>query len=1126
MADAADDTKLADDSAASDDTLLATPGSGGGGKPVQADATALEIDTSDRYALAEVHAAGGLGRVMRARDRRLHRTVAVKELLQRTPAAEARFVREALITAQLEHPGIVPVHDAGRWPSGEPYYSMKLVSGRTLRDLIQTRKGLDERLALIPNALAVAEAIAYAHSRDDIHRDIKPPNVLVGDFGETLVIDWGLAKDLSGRVAEPAVEAMAATASGSGSLETEVGNVMGTPAYMSPEQARGEEVDARTDVYSLGALLYEVLTGEPPHLGPSLQVVLAHAQEGRVVPVEERQPDAHPDLCAVVRKAMARERADRYPTAMEMAADLRRFQTGQLVTARHYSTSALVRRWVGRHRAIVAVVLVALLLLAAVAVGAFRGVMAQRNRAEREMHAAERARDELIFRQAESLLRRDPTAAIAWLKRYPRDGEQAAQLGAMVDDAIASGVARHVLRHPAWVERLAYTPDGKLVTADRERNLWRWDPATGHGTLIRTHTGESQVLFSPDGTRVAITHADGAVELVPTEGGEPRRLLGLPAVAQMIFSADGGRLLANAGHHMRVWDTATGAELLALEQEVGEFANLAPDGARLFVAREAGDIVEYTIGAAGRPPRTVVHLDSPAVWLLASPDGKKLVAGDNRDDVKLVDLASGKARLLGRHRVPGDGWFAFSHSGDRFALTPEDGTIVVYELASGAPQVLRGHEDPVFSLIFSRDDSLLMSAGDDGTARIWNLAAGEAQVLRGHTDDVCRLALSPDGAWLATASLDGTARVWPVGAGIARVIPGRIKDADDIAFVAGGARLSAGNREREVETFDLASGTSLEIRLEPWPSDAHPQLGGDLLIAADSDGGASLYDLSTGDARPLSRSTSDLVTAVGIASDGTRAVTVARSAGLLLWDVASGESRPVRVERAPEQVQFLPRRREVALGGAGFLELWDLDKGQAVARATLPAGPPTHTPRTIFSSPDGRLIASLGQGGEVVVWDTAATAARVVDQSREVQDIAVSPDGNLVALALGDRTVKLWDATTGTPRIIGGHGDLVHQVAFSPDGRILASCSFDRTIRLWMVDTGRVRVLRGHTTDVKAIAFSADGKTLASIGGNGTVRLWPLAALPDDSPAAVPARLAAATTALVDTDGRPFTPRN
>ncbi len=161
-------------------------------------AAALPVEDSSRYELEGVHARGGLGRVVRAHDRLLHRTVAIKELLQRTPSAQARFMREALITARLQHPGIVPVHEAGRWPSGDPYYSMKLVSGRTLKELIQERKSLDERMALLPHVLAVAEAIAYAHSQGVIHRDIKPANVVVGDFGETVVVDWGLAKDLSG----------------------------------------------------------------------------------------------------------------------------------------------------------------------------------------------------------------------------------------------------------------------------------------------------------------------------------------------------------------------------------------------------------------------------------------------------------------------------------------------------------------------------------------------------------------------------------------------------------------------------------------------------------------------------------------------------------------------------------------------------------------------------------------------------------------------------------------------------------------------------------------------------------------------------------------------------------------
>src|SRR6185503_8433923 len=234
------------------------------GAPVSIDIAALPVDATGRYELSGVHARGGLGRIVKARDNRLHRTVAIKELLQRTPATEARFVREALITARLEHPGIVPVHEAGRWPSGDPYYSMKLVSGRTLKELIQSGTSLEERLALVPHVLAVAEAIAYAHSQRIIHRDIKPANVIVGDFGETVVVDWGLAKDLSGQVPE-AAEGGEAAPGATGT--TTLGNIMGTPSYMSPEQARGEELDERADVYSLGAMLYELLVGEPPHTG-------------------------------------------------------------------------------------------------------------------------------------------------------------------------------------------------------------------------------------------------------------------------------------------------------------------------------------------------------------------------------------------------------------------------------------------------------------------------------------------------------------------------------------------------------------------------------------------------------------------------------------------------------------------------------------------------------------------------------------------------------------------------------------------------------------------------------------------------------------------------------------------
>jgi serine/threonine protein kinase len=186
---------------------------------------------AQRYELIAEHGRGGLGRVSRAHDRELGREVAIKELISPGIVAEARFLREAMITARLEHPGIVLVHEAGRWPDGKPFYAMKLVAGRPLRDLIAERTTAETRLGLLHHVIAVADAIAYAHGRNIIHRDLKPANVIVGDFGETIVIDWGLAKDLAADGDDPTGEG--AAASGEDRL-TSTGKVLGTPAYMAP----------------------------------------------------------------------------------------------------------------------------------------------------------------------------------------------------------------------------------------------------------------------------------------------------------------------------------------------------------------------------------------------------------------------------------------------------------------------------------------------------------------------------------------------------------------------------------------------------------------------------------------------------------------------------------------------------------------------------------------------------------------------------------------------------------------------------------------------------------------------------------------------------------------------------
>ncbi len=307
-----------------------------------------------RYHVVRELARGGLGRILEVRDLRIGRVVALKEILHERGGAYARFVREAAITARLEHPAIVPVHDIGRWPSGEPFYSMKLVSGRTLHDVIHDARSLAGRLALLPNVIAVADAIAYAHNQGIIHRDLKPANVLVGAFGETIVIDWGLAKELrgdggdadAGAAATPTPRAPASRRSPSRA------RVMGTPRYMPPEQARGEPVGRahrrlRARRAALRGARRRAAVRERPRAARRGARRAARARRGAGA-----DDPARPGGDRAQGHGARPE--DRYPSARELAEDLRRFQTGRLVSVHAYSRGTLVRRWLRRYRAPVA----------------------------------------------------------------------------------------------------------------------------------------------------------------------------------------------------------------------------------------------------------------------------------------------------------------------------------------------------------------------------------------------------------------------------------------------------------------------------------------------------------------------------------------------------------------------------------------------------------------------------------------------------------------------------------------------------------------------------------------------------------------------------------------------------
>jgi hypothetical protein len=343
-----------------------------------------------RFEIVREVAHGGMGRVLEAWDHRHARTVALKTLLRPDAAMRARFAREARITGSLQHPGIVPLYETGRWSDDEPFLVMKLVQGRPL-DLVVAMTPKSQRLWLVPNVIALTEALAFAHEKGVIHRDLKPANALLGAFGETIVIDWGLAKAVGDpRDDDEPSEYDMDPLSVSPSL-TRAGSALGTPHYMPPEQARGETVDARADVYALGALLYHVLAGEPPYRGITKDVI-ARVVAGPPEPLRSLAPHLPPDLLTIVDKAMSRDPAARYPDARAMAEDLRRFEAGKLVAAHTYSLGTLFARWVARHRGVVSMAMALVVAVGLTAGFSIRRVVRERDRADAARIEADRQR--------------------------------------------------------------------------------------------------------------------------------------------------------------------------------------------------------------------------------------------------------------------------------------------------------------------------------------------------------------------------------------------------------------------------------------------------------------------------------------------------------------------------------------------------------------------------------------------------------------------------------------------------------------------------------------------------------------------------------------------------------------
>jgi len=1082
------------------------------------------VDAPD-YELLKVLGEGGMGVVYAARQSAIARTVAVKMLKQangQTNEQREKFISEAVITGELEHPNIVPIYDLGANDSGALFYSMKRVKGTPWNDVIKT-KLLDENLHIL---LRVADAVAFAHANGVLHRDLKPENVMLGDFGEVLVMDWGLA-----RISSEFPNADSVTQS----------DVMGgTPAYMAPEMATGpiEEITVLSDVYLLGAILYEILTGRPPHTGKTVMACLFAAAKNKIVAT-----DHVGELMEVALEAMATKPADRYESVPLLQKAIRRYQSHsesvlltasaekslaaaqeandyELFSRALYGFQEALTLWDGNERA-------------------------SQSLASAQVAYASSALEKSDFDLGISLLdssNEEHRQVLVKLESGRRERDSRNRRLKMLKGAVAALVLAVV-----GVVSVAYF----AVSIQRDKAVVARDEAVQSETKAvearkKEEIAKNDAVDARDQEKVAREAAELAAEkeAIARREEELAKIAAEEARDKEEQAKHEEELAKIAAEKAR--DRAIEAEKIAEQAKEDEayeayvarigLANAkieenAFDRARELLEECAQELRDWEWGRLAylcQLSERTWSLAGPVESVAFSPDGRLFASGDFDGQIRIWDFETGETI----HSISQGQYVhtvAFDSAGRRLASASSnkigtDHAIQIYAVDSGnLLQTLEGHTDAVLSVRFSSDGKRLLSASYDHTARIWNLESGKVeQTLQGHSWWVWAAEFSPDGRRIVTASQDGKARVWQQEGSQYEALTEFNKHRGPIyaaRFSPDGTTIATAGDDRRVLLWnpDEVRPVDIALRLDALPDPPAPfrelalhegpvrsltfSPDGTQLVSGGQDNVLRVWSLLEGRETTVLRGHASHVRDCTFSPDGEWLLSAGRDQQIKLWrpqrygetlvlggDAAHSDAvLAARFSRDGSQVVTASRDRTAAL--------WNVD-GQDLVKRFSEGHDFLASAAQFFA--DGNRLATGGGDGTTRIWDVATkTQILEIPSTGRFAAIGVSDDGRWMVTGSDGNDAVVWDAQTGARvAVLQGHEAAISAVRFSPGAQWIATGDERGHGRLWQREgdgwVGSAR-LEGHSRSITAMAFSPDGQRLITSSGDNTCGQWEVA---------------------------------